>query len=34
VPAYRGTLYIRARDQLVIIDRDTRRIVAIIPGIE
>jgi hypothetical protein len=34
VPAYRGTLYIRARDQLVIVDRDTRRIVAIIPGIE
>jgi hypothetical protein len=34
VPAYRGTLYIRARDQLVIVDRDTRRIVAIIPGME
>jgi hypothetical protein len=34
VPAYRGTLYVRARDQLVIVDRDTRRIVAIVPGIE
>src|SRR5215218_9682430 len=34
LPAYRGTLYVRARDQLVIIDRDTRRIVAIIPGVE
>jgi hypothetical protein len=33
LPAYRGTLYVRARDQLVIIDRDTRRIVAIIPGV-
>jgi hypothetical protein len=34
VAAYRGTLYVRARDQLVIVDRDTRRIVAIVPGIE
>jgi Protein of unknown function (DUF1236) len=34
VPAYRGTLYVRARDQLVIIDKDTRRIVAIIPNID
>jgi hypothetical protein len=34
LPAYRGTLYVRARDQLVIIDRDTRRIIAIIPGVE
>jgi hypothetical protein len=34
LPAYRGTLYIRARDQLVIVDKDTRRIVAIVPGIQ
>jgi len=32
VPAWRGTLYVRVRDQLVVIDRDTRRIVAIVPG--
>lgn len=33
VPAWRGTLYVRVRDQLVVIDRDTRRIVAIVPGV-
>jgi hypothetical protein len=30
---YQGDNYILVRDQLVIVDRESRRVVAIIPGI-